>query len=312
MPRWSASDTGRPPASGSVKSGARSPTRRLIGASGMRASTKLNAAPPAKSTSARASAVHAYQRRPSATASPAMVAAIANTATYPSGWLRIAGTRRAQAFLHRREVLELARVAGERLDLEVHDLADVHHHVRVLPLHDVDLPYLVRLELRHQLGEGEVIARERIDAVQRDAADDAVVAVRGAEVVRPPWVLADDHVGPVAPDLARHLEPQLARVLDLAVGIAEERDLLDAERARGVTLLLGPDLGQPRRGHRAVALAPVAAGDDDEGDGLALLDELRHRAARAELAVIGVGGDHQHAPDGIGHALRRLPSRVCR
>src|SRR5438874_1615498 len=38
-------------------------------------------APPSRSATVRASAVHAYQRRPSATASPARVAAMAKAAT---------------------------------------------------------------------------------------------------------------------------------------------------------------------------------------------------------------------------------------
>src|SRR5215470_8618677 len=173
------------------------------------------------------------------------------------------GAALAHALFDRREVLELARVAGEGLDLEVHDVADVHHDVRSLPLHDVDLARLVRLVLRHQLGEGEVVARKRIDAVERDAADGAVVTVRGAEVIGAQGILADDEVGAMASDLARDVQPQGARVFDFAVG------------------------------------------HDDEGDVLAFLHELRHRTTRAELAVVGVGDDHQDAPDRIAHVLAR-------
>src|SRR2546421_2943047 len=227
-----------------------------------------------------------------------------------AGRLAQLGAALAHALLQHDEILELARVAGERLDLEVHDLADVHDDVRILPLHDVDLAHLVGLELRHQLGEREMVARERVHAIQRDAADDTVVAVRGAELVGAQGVLADEEIGAVASDLAGDLAPQLARVLDLAVRVAEERHLLDAEGARGVALLLLTDGGQPRGGHRAVARALVAVGDDDEADVLAFLDELRHRAARAELAVVGMGGDHQYAPDGIAHTLGCLPSNV--
>src|SRR5438270_888343 len=82
------------------------------------------------------------------------------------------------------------------------------------------------------------------------------------------------------------------------------------ERPRGAALLLLTDGRQLRGGHRAVARALVAVGDDDEADILAFLDELRHRAARAELAVVGMGGDHQDAPDGIAHALGYLPSNL--
>jgi hypothetical protein len=196
-------------------------------------------------------------------------------------------------------------VACQGLDLEVHDVADVHHDVRVLPLHHVHLARLVRRVLRHQLGEREVVARERIDTVEGDAADRAVVAVRRAEVVRALWILADDEVGPMPTDLARDVQPQGPRILHLAVGIPEKRDGLDAERARSVPLLLGADGGEPRRRHRGIARALVAVGHDDEADLLALFHELCHRAARAKFAVVGVGDDHQHAPDRIGHALGR-------
>src|SRR6267143_1497607 len=165
-----------------------------------------------------------------------------------AGRLAQLGPALAHALLQHHEILELTRVAGERLDLEVHDLADVHDDVRILPLHDVDFAHLVGLELRHQLGEREMVARERVHAIQRDAADDTVVAVRGAELVGAQGVLADEEVGAVAPDLAGDVAAQLARILDLAV--------------------------------------------------------------RAELAVVGMGGDHQYAPDGIAHALGRLPSNV--
>src|SRR5262249_15918239 len=106
-------------------------------------------------------------------------------------------------------------------------------------------------------------------------------------------------------DLACEVAPQRSRVLPLAVGIAEKGDLLDAQRARGIALLLSADGGEPRRRHGAVTRSLVAVGHDDEGDLLALFYELRNRAARAELAVVGVGGDHQHESDRLGHALRR-------
>src|SRR5438477_269780 len=183
-----------------------------------------------------------------------------------AGRLAQLGAALAHALLQHHEILVLARVAGERLDLEVHDLADVHDDVRILPLHDVDLAHLVGLELRHQLGEREMVARERVHAIQRDAADDTVVAVRGAELVGAQGVLADEEVGAVAPDLAGDVAAQPARVLDLAVRVAEERHLLDAERPRGVALLLLTDAGDGAAGladghsHRGRAAALVVRG----------------------------------------------------
>src|SRR5438270_640499 len=95
----------------------------------------------------------------------------------------------------------------------------------------------------------------------------------GAGRVGAQGVLADEEIGAVASDLAGDLAPQPARVLDLTVRVAEERHLLDVEGVRGVALLLLTDGGQPRGGHRAVARALVAVGDDDEADVLAFLDE---------------------------------------
>ena len=162
--------------------------------------------------------------------------------------MRLADLRPALAHprFHGGEVPELARVAGEGLDLQIHHVGDVHDDVRGLPLHHVHLADLVRLEVGHELGKGQVVAREGIDAVEHDAADGAMVAMRGAEVVGTLRVLAHDEIGTVAPDLARDVTPQRSRVLDLAVGITQERDLLDAERARGIALLLGADRREPR------------------------------------------------------------------
>src|SRR5258708_10476301 len=68
-----------------------------------------------------------------------------------AGRLAQLGAALAHALLQHHEVLELARVAGERLDLEIPDLADVHDDLRILPLHDVHLPHLAALPLRHPL-----------------------------------------------------------------------------------------------------------------------------------------------------------------
>src|SRR5262245_65443239 len=63
-------------------------------------------------------------------------------------------------------VADLADVTGQGLELEVDGVGDVHHQVGVLPLHDVDLPHLVGLEVRQQLREGHVVAGQWIDAVE--------------------------------------------------------------------------------------------------------------------------------------------------
>ena len=133
-----------------------------------------------------------------------------------------------------------------------------------------------------------MVAGERIDAVERDPPGDPVVAVGGSEEVRAVWVLADDEIGAPLADHPRDVAPQVARVLDLAVRVAEELHPLDAERARRVSLLLLADPGEPLGGHRAIARALVPVGDDHVGDLATLLDHLRDGAASAELRVVGV------------------------
>src|SRR4030095_8684932 len=97
------------------------------------------------------------------------------------------------------EILELAGMALERLDLEVNGLRDVHDDLGGLPPHQVHLFDLVRFEaLRHQLGKGHVVAGQRIHAVDGDARRRAVVPVGGAEILRAGGILADDEVGPMA------------------------------------------------------------------------------------------------------------------
>jgi hypothetical protein len=68
----------------------------------------------------------------------------------------------------------------------------------------------VRLVLGQQLGKRQVIAGERIDAIEHDAAGDTVVAMPSVEVrVRPLGALRDDQAGAPAADLARDVEPEL-------------------------------------------------------------------------------------------------------
>src|SRR5690349_9178796 len=213
------------------------------------------------------------------------------------------GAPLADPRLHRREVLELARVAGEGLDLEIDRVGDVDDQLRVLPPHQVDLADLVRLEpLRGELGERHVITREGIHAVERDAGHDAVVPVGGAQVPGAVRVLDDEPVRPVPSDRRGHGHAGLAGVLHLAVGEAEEVDRLHAQGPRRVALLLLADPRDPLRGHGAVARALVAVGDDAVGDVLVLADELGDGPAGAELGVVGVGGHDQDALDGRGLA----------
>jgi hypothetical protein len=200
-------------------------------------------------------------------------------------------------------------VTGKRLELQVHRGRDVDHHLRPLPLHQVHLAHLVRLVLGQKFGEGHVIARERIHAVEHDTGRDAVIAVRRVEIVGTMRVLRDDQVRAEAADLSRHVAPELARVLHLTVLVPEELHALDAEHAGGVSLLGLPDRDQAVGRHGAVARALVAVGDDHVRDLAPLLDELRHRAPGPELGVVRMRGDHHHALDAVCHPLSSVAFR---
>src|SRR5262245_26918822 len=216
----------------------------------------------------------------------------------------------AHALLHARHVLELARVTGQCLDLEVDGLGDVHDDFRILPPHHVDLLDLVGLEtLVEQFRKRHVVTRERVDAVEGEPRGDAMIPAGDAEELRPRGVLRDDEVGPVAANRRGDGAPRRARVLQLAVGKAQEVHGLDAEHARRLPLLVFPDLDQPLRPHRAVVRALVAVREDAIGDVLALFHELGHGSAGAELRVVRMRGDHHDALDPIGHVTTLLSGR---
>ena len=52
------------------------------------------------------------------------------------------GRARSHPGLHNAEITELARMAGNSLKLDVHGARDVHDQAGLLPLDQVDLPYL--------------------------------------------------------------------------------------------------------------------------------------------------------------------------
>src|SRR5207245_100113 len=223
-------------------------------------------------------------------------------------WLAQLGRSLTHTLLHAGEILELALVTGEGLELQVHHLGDVDDDVGVVPLHHVNLADLVGLVLGHQLGKRHVIARERIDAVEHDPGDRPVVAMRRVQVLRAQRLHGDHEVGAPGADLPGHVAAEVTRVLELAVLVAEELDALDAEHAGGFALLGLAGPGQALGRHRAVARALVAVGRDDVGHLAAVLDVLGHGAAGAELRVVGMRGDHHDALD-CG-TLHSSPCRV--
>src|SRR5262249_44776454 len=103
-----------------------------------------------------------------------------------------------------------------------------------------------------ELGKSQMIPRQRIHAIENDAAGSPMIAVPGVEVgIRAVRALRDDQSGSPSPDLARDVEPQLPGVLDLPVLVAEELDVRHAKGPGGVLLLLLTDRRQTLRRHRS-------------------------------------------------------------
>ena len=105
------------------------------------------------------------------------------------------------------------------------------------------------------------------------------------------------HVGLPASHLLDETPAELARVLELAVAVAEEDDLLGARGRGRLALLLLADRGEPLARHLRVGRAFVAVRTDDVEDAGAVARPLGDAACRAGLAVVGVWY-HEHGPFG--------------
>src|SRR4029453_10997977 len=127
-----------------------------------------------------------------------------------------------------------------------------------------------------------------------------VVTVRAAEVVGAVRVHRDDQVRAPAADLPGDAAAEIAGLLALAVGVAEELDARDAKRTGRVALFLGADHRQALRRHRAVARALVAVGHDHVRDLAPLLDQLGDSPTGSELGIVRMRRDHQDALDLVG------------
>src|SRR6266511_1973019 len=101
-----------------------------------------------------------------------------------------------------------------------------------LPLHNMNLTHLVRLVIGQQFREGQVVPSQWIDAVEHDPSDHAVVTVGSVEVVRAVRALGDDEIRPPLADLSGDVPPELARVLDVTIAVAEELDASPRASAR--------------------------------------------------------------------------------
>ena len=105
----------------------------------------------------------------------------------------------------------------------------------------------------------------------------------------------EDDVGAEAADGVDQLAAEGAVVFELAVGVAEEDDVVDAEDAGGLVLLLLADAGQAVGLHLRVAGAVSAVGADDVGDPGAFPDPACDSTAAAAFGIVGVRRDDQGA-----------------
>src|SRR5262245_35569926 len=121
-------------------------------------------------------------------------------------------------------------------------------------------------------------------------------------------VLGDDELRSDLADHPRDALPQLEVGLEPTVGLAQEDDVGDADLLGRPGLLLAAQRSHVDPADGAVEPAGVAVGHDAVGDGDAAVGQLGHGAGRAEVHIVGMGGDDQHPLDlGLVDHRARLP-----
>ena len=84
-----------------------------------------------------------------------------------------------------------------------------------------------------------MVARQRVDTVEHNAGCGPVVPVPAREVVvRAVWVESDDEVRSPPSDLAGNVAPELARIFQLAILVAQELNVPHAEHVGSPSLFL--------------------------------------------------------------------------
>ena len=137
---------------------------------------------------------------------------------------------------------------------------------------------------------GQRIAGEREDGVDNGLAGEAVVAMRERTAVGVP---GDHRPGLEPAQLAHDASAHLGRVLDEAVGVAQEDELLDAEHVTGGALFFLADLGQLFAGQRGVFRAHVAARREQVVDVPAFGGPPGGGATAEKLRVVRVSDDDE-------------------
>jgi hypothetical protein len=187
-------------------------------------------------------------------------------------------------------------VALQRFDLSVDGLGDVDGEFASAGSGDVDLaespPRLDSFleELREMTGrrprrhgdvEGRLPDRSMIGMVHKPATGQRH------------RVHSDEPVRPRSPKDTSEVTTQIERRLDVAVAIAEEDDVLDADDLGRGEGLLASDVGQLRTGELVISRAGRPVCDDAVGHVGSLVDPPRDGARGPELDIVGVRGDDE-------------------
>src|SRR5262249_24142828 len=135
------------------------------------------------------------------------------------------------------------------------------------------------------------------------------------DLVALPGVEGEDNLGLAPTDYLGQLAPEWNADLKLAVLVAQERHLLDAQDLRRGELL-GLTCGDKPlgRGSRAVA-ALISGGREHILRAVAGLREAGESAGAEELGIVGMREDRHHTRSGmglrwLGHALVHPPAFV--
>ena len=163
--------------------------------------------------------------------------------------------------------------------------------------HLFDRPCLEAL-VAEQRDVGEGVAGVGVDRLDGGLAGGEVVRVRGLDPLPVALGRLDEHPPrPHLPDHPADVAPQVVRDGQLAVPVAEVDDVGGAPESGGGALLGAPNARYVRSWDVRVEAAGVTVGDDAERDRDPLSRPLGQGAGRAEVDVVGVGGDHQDALD---------------
>ena len=201
-------------------------------------------------------------------------------------------------------------MAQQRGHLASHRGRGVDRHAGVLTAgtHDPQLrdgPWLETLVVQ-ELGVRERIPCVGVHRVQRSLTGRQVVGMTGEDEFQVPLGRLGQHpLGPDLADDAADVTPQLAARHDHAVRVPEEPHVADAHDGRGGALLVLAQRRHLGSCHGAVRASGLAGGGDAVGDLQSGRSERGNRPGRAEVDVVGMGGDDEDP----AHPVARRPDR---